>query len=89
MKIKSGFILHTMGNENVVVAVEERTTEFRGMIRLNSTGAFLWKLMEQGCTEKALADALVKEYGITDETANEAVRSFIEQFADTDVIDYD
>lgn len=87
MRIKPGFILHTMGKENVVVAVEERTRDFRGMIRLNSTGAFLWRLMEQECTEASLAAALVEEYGITNETAAEAVRSFIAQFAGMDVID--
>ncbi len=87
MKIKSGFVLHTIGNENVVVAIEERTTEFRGMIRLNSTGAFLWKLMEKDCTEQSLSDALMREYGITEELAKEAVNSFIGQFAGTDVID--
>lgn len=87
MKIKSGFVLHSMGSENVVVAVEERTADFRGMIRLNSTGAFLWRLMEKDCTKQSLAAALVQEYGISEKLAEEAVDSFISQFDGTDVIE--
>ncbi len=87
MKIKSGFVLHSMGSENVVVAVEERTTEFRGMIRLNATGAFLWKCLEKDCTEASLAEALVAEYGIDNDLATQAVSSFLAQFAGLDVIE--
>lgn len=87
MKIKSGFVLHSIGDEYVVVAVEERTTEFRGIIRLNTTGAFLWKLMQKECTEQSLIDALTGEYGITEVLAEKAVRSFIKQISDADVIE--
>ncbi len=87
MKIKSGFVLHSVGNENVVVAVEERTKDFRGMIRLNDTGAFLWKQMEKDCTEQSLINALVKEYGIAAELAKQAVTSFFSQFSDVDVFE--
>ncbi len=87
MKIKSGFVLHTMGNEHVVVAVEERTTEFRGMIRLNGTGAFLWKQMESECTQESLVKALTDQYEVTEAIAEKAVISFIEQLSDAGVIE--
>ncbi len=87
MKIKSGFILHSMGNEHIVVAVEERTEEFRGMIRLNSTGAFLWKRMENQCTEQDLIDGLLEEYAVDRETAQIAVRSFVEQLCSAGVME--
>ncbi len=87
MKIRPGFLLHSFGDENVVVAVEERTADFSGMIRLNSTGAFLWRLMEKECTVQSLAEALIKEYGITEEPAEKAVASFIDQFSGTDIIE--
>ncbi len=76
-----------MGNENVVVAVEERTEEFRGMIRLNSTAAFLWKLMENDCTEESLARELFDKYSITEEQAAEAVSAFVAKLSDAGVLD--
>ncbi len=86
MKIKHGFVLHSVGNEHVVVAVEERTHEFHGMIRLNATGAFLWKLMQEQTTSQALVAALIEEYGISDDTAKEAVEKFTKQLSDAGVI---
>ncbi len=87
MKIKSGFVLHSMGSEHVVVAVEERTKEFRGMIRLNGTGAFLWEKMQSDCTAESLAQSLVAQYSITAALAEEAVRSFIEQLSDAHILE--
>lgn len=87
MQIKTGFILHSMGDEYVVVAVEERTEEFRGMIRLNETGAFLWEKMQSDCTEASLEAALVERYGVTQTLAHQAVTSFMGQIANADVIE--
>ncbi len=87
MKIKQGFALYPVGGEQVVVPVGERTTEFSGMIRLNSTGAFLWKQLESDCTREALCSALCAEYGISDTLAVQAVDSFLEQLSSADVIE--
>ncbi len=87
MKIKDGFVLHTVGDENVVVAIGKMTTAFSGMIRLNSTGAFLFKLMEKECDEKSLISALIDKYGITEDMASEAVSSFVDKLKETGVLD--
>ncbi len=79
MKLKSGFVLHSVGGEHVVVAVEERTAEFCGMLRLNGTGALLWRLLEAGETEAAMVAALRAEYEIDEALAKEAVASFAAQ----------
>ncbi len=86
MKIKSGFVLHSMGNEHVVVAVEERTKEFCGMIRLNATGAFLWKKLQNECTEAWLIESLMEHYGITEDLAQKAVTAFVAQLKGANVI---
>ncbi len=87
MKIKSGYVLHSMGKEYVVVAVEERTKEFCGMIRLNATGAFLWEQMEKECTEDSLVQALMEKYDVTKELAEEGVASFLAQISKADVVE--
>jgi hypothetical protein len=70
MKLKDGFILNKVGGAYLAVAVGERADEFRALVKLNATGAFLWEQLaagERGACE--LADALVGEYGITAEQA--------------------
>ncbi len=85
MKLKSGFILHSIGGEHVVVAVEERTKDFRGMIRLNGTGAFLWERLAAGNSEADMCSALLEKYDIDEETAEKAVDSFLAQLSEAGV----
>ena len=47
MKIKSGFVLEKVGGEYLAIAVGELADSFNGMVRLNETGAFLWKLLDE------------------------------------------
>ena len=78
MKIKSGFVLHKVGGEHVVVPVGKRTKEFSGMIRLNDTGAFLWQHMEGTFTADSLTASLLSHYDVPEETAATTVARFIE-----------
>ncbi len=87
MKVKSDFILHSMGSEYVVVAVGERTEEFHGMIRLNESGAFLWECMQNDTTQEMLIGSLIEKYEISEELAREAVTSFVSQLIEADVLE--
>ena len=87
MKIKEGFVLHSVGDENVVVAIGKMTAQFRGMIRLNSTGAFIFRQLEKEIDEKGVVDALMAEYGIDEATATTAATTFISQLNDAGVLD--
>ena len=67
MKIKSGLILREVAENYIVVAVGEAVKEFNGLINLNSTGAFLWKILEKGAEEEDLVKAILEEYEIDEE----------------------
>ena len=78
MQINRDFTIQKVGASYVAVAVGETSKEFHGMIRLNETGAFLWKKMaECDCTEEDLVKALLDEYEIDRETATADVRRMI------------
>ena len=63
----------------LAVPVGETSKHFHGMIRLNETGAFLWKLMaEKDCTEADLVDALLAEYEVSREIAERDVHAVVE-----------
>lgn len=87
MKIKDGFVLHSVGDENVVVAIGKMTTKFRGMIRLNATGAFIFRQLEKDNDEKGIVDALIAEYGIDEATATTAATTFVAQLDSAGVLD--
>lgn len=79
MKIKEGFILREVAGSFIVVAVGNRVKEFNGIINLNETGAFLWKMLEKGTDEDGLKKALLEEYDVTKEIAERDIRSFVDR----------
>ena len=65
MKIKEGFVIEKVGTSYLAVAVGERAAEFSSMVRLNSTGAFLWNcLAEANLTHEELVDKVVAAYEV-------------------------
>ena len=87
MKIKSGFVLHTVGGEHVVVPVGKRTKDFSGMIRLNDTGAFPWQHMEGTFTADSLTACLLSHYDVPEETATTTVARFIENMRHANLLE--
>lgn len=68
-----------IGTDFVVIAGSPETKkEFDGMLRLNETGAFLWKKLADGASEETLADALYAEYGVSAEVAAKDTADFLE-----------
>lgn len=86
MKIKSGLILREVADNYIVVAVGERVKEFNGLINLNSTGAFLWKILENGAEEEDLVKALLEEYEIDEETARKDVSLFVAKIKEAKLV---
>ena len=80
--VRPGFILRKVGEAFMVMPTGPRMKEYKGMITLNETGAVLFKASQQpNPTVRSLMDALKAEYGVEDEEAETAVRSFVQQCA--------
>jgi hypothetical protein len=86
MKLKDGVIFTQVADETIVVTVGEAAEAFRGMIKLNSTGAFIAQRMLQETTREELVTALRQEYEVDEETALKAVESIVEKFASVELI---
>ena len=75
MKLKDGYVLREVADTWVILPLYG--VDLNGMIRLNDSGAVLWRGLEAGLDEAALVNALTSEYEVSDEQAKEDVRSFI------------
>ena len=88
MKIKSGFILEEVGGAYLAVAVGERAEEMRVLIKLNSTGAFLWNIIsESDVTEDVLVDKMIENYGIETSLATRDVNTFVTKLREGGLLD--
>ncbi len=76
MKIKKGFVLRSVGGENIVVPVGAMSKQFHGMINLNETGALLWNFYsEEHSVDEGVAK-LLSEYEVEEELARRDVERF-------------
>ena len=87
MKIKNDFILREVAGSYVVVPVNDRTMDFNGMINLNETAAFLFKLLQEGAEKSELVSRMIEEYEVTAEKAEADIEKFIQKLKDADLLE--
>lgn len=86
MKIKDGFVLREVSGNHIVVAVGEGTKVFNGMIQLNETSAFLWKMLQSDVAEQDLVNGLVAEYNVEKSIAESDVKEFIDSLKEANLL---
>ncbi|MBQ9485871.1 MAG: PqqD family protein [Clostridia bacterium] len=86
MKIKDGFVLREVAGSYLVVAVGEAAKNFKGMINLNETGAFLWRLAEKGATKQEMLAELLKEYDVDENTAANDIDVFMQKLIEAELV---
>ncbi len=87
MKIRKGFLLREVGGEPVVVTVGETEGGFRGMISLNSTGAFIWKCLEQDTTQEEVLEKIIDAYPVDRETAANDLQRVLSALRDHHILE--
>ena len=88
MKIKSGFVIEQVGGAYLAVATGERAATFRALVRLNGTGAFLWRLIaENDMTEEELLSSMLEEYDVEEQRAKHDIANFLDTLKKADILD--
>ncbi len=87
MKIKQGFILRKVGIQYVVAATGKASETFNGMMRLNESGAFAFRLLQEGITEDELVGRIVAEYDVDEEAARRDAQAFLARLKEADALE--
>lgn len=88
MKIKSGFLLKEIAGSFVVVPVGQDLVDFSSMVTINETGAFLWKLIENGSSAEEMCQKLLSEYeGISKEDALNDINDFVNALKENNILE--
>lgn len=74
MKIKKGFVLRQIGDEQIVVGEGLEQVDFNKIICLNSSAAYLWEnLQGRDFTNEDAAHLLTEKYDVDSDKAIEDV----------------
>lgn len=89
MRIKKDFVLREVCGENVIMGENLKAIDFRKILSLNESAAWLWKEAKaQGdFTVESLTARLCEEYDVTAEEAKSCVTELIEQLVEEGVIE--
>ncbi len=85
MKIKEGYRLRKVGNNSIVVAVGG--INFTGLITVNETGTFIWKMLEKGAEPDEVVEALAKECEVNPTDIQDEVFEFLEKLKGADLVE--
>lgn len=87
MKLKYQFVINNVAGETVAVSVGNTNDDFNGYIKLNETGAFIFKLLKTDITRQDLISAVIKEYpDATLDDATDSVDTLIKQLEKAELL---
>lgn len=87
MKLKYQFVINNVAGETVAVSVGDNDGRFNGYIKLNETGAFIFKMLKNDTTRDAIIDALSNEYPDASKSdVEESVDTLIEQLSKAELL---
>lgn len=87
MKIKKGFITKKVAGDVIVIPAEQALVDFKAVITLNETGAYLWKLLEEEQTKESLVENMCREYEADKELISADVDEFLKVLEDKGLLD--
>lgn len=86
MKRNPDFLLRDVAGTLVIVPVGSAVREFPGMMTMNTTGAYIWELLENEQTVETLTEALADRYDVSKDEAQADVIAFLEKLKPTGAV---
>ncbi len=88
MKLKYNFVVNEVAGSQVAVAVGEDVTNFNGFIKMNETGAEIFRFLKDEITIDILIEKMVELYPESDaEQVKQSVISFVEKLKKAEVLE--
>ena len=87
MKIREGFILRQVMDIYVVIGVGSAAYMPNRIMSVNETGAFLWRMLENGAEKQEMINALLQEYETDPQTAEKDVEAFLNELRDKKLVE--
>ena len=89
MKLKTKYILRSVADKTVAIALEQGDEKTDGVITLNETGAFIFSRLNEQADFNSIVEDFFNEYDVTREEAEKAVSSFVETLKNSELLEDD
>lgn len=79
MKLKYNFLIQEVAGTYMAVAIGDGAENFKGMIKMNGTAKRVFELIQQGLSEKAIADTMLEEYDASESDIQKSIDAMVNQ----------
>ena len=87
MKLKYTFVINDVAGTTVAVPVGEGSDQFHGYIKLNVTGAYIFKMLKNDVTREEIIAAVLKDFtDCTEAEVAATVDGFISRLEEAEVL---
>ncbi len=88
MKLKYNFVINEVAGSTVAVAVGEDAAKFKGFIKMNSTGAEIFRMLKNDVSKEILVENLSEIYPEEEiELLVKSVESFVAELVEAEVLE--
>lgn len=87
MRIKQGFVMRDVAGQAVAIATGEASKSFHGMVKLNGTGADIWRGVEEGLDDASIAERIAAKYEVDLDRARRDVDAFIAHMREAGLVE--
>lgn len=88
MKIKEGFVLRTVGGEQVVVGESVELINFNKLISLNNSAAYIWsEVVDREFTLDEAIAIMKKKYDVSEEVLRADLTELFNEWATVGLLD--
>lgn len=86
MKIKKEFCIRNICGENTLVPVGETASSFKGIIKMNDIGNFIWNNIERAGNNEEIVSMVMDNYNLDFNQAKNDVDDFIKYLKNVNII---
>jgi hypothetical protein len=87
MKRKENFLETNIGDINLLVPLGSQVLDMNGLITINETASYIWKLIPKTISVEELACEVVKEFDVDFEQAFTDLQIFIKEIVNIGLVE--
>lgn len=87
MKIRKGFVVRKVGDAQYAVATGDALKYFKGMIKINEMGAFMFTLLQEETTTEQIAERIEKSFEGDHKKITADIENFVATLREANVLE--
>lgn len=87
MKLRYKFVTRNVAGQTVALAVGNENAKFNGMIKINSVGEFIFKLLENDISFDEIVSKITDEYDVNTDDAKKSLEDYLNVLRENNLLE--